>query len=206
MLEEFDDLLCSIQDCRVCEEKLPLGPRPIFQLHPKARILIASQAPGRIAHESGVPFQDASGRRLRDWMGISEQDFYDPSKIAILPMGFCYPGRGKGGDLPPRPECAPLWRQVVLDQLVNIRLMLVIGAHAQRWHLPSAKTLTEQVQQGLKTIDRTTTTTLVLPHPSPRNNPWLKRNPWFEADLIPKLQRVVIRTLTTATPIDRKSA
>ena len=199
-------LLERVQSCMHCAKHLPLGPRPILQLHPKAHILIASQAPGRVAHASGVPFQDASGRRLRAWMGISEHDFYDPSKIAILPMGFCYPGRGKGGDLPPRSECAPLWRQVLLDQLANIRLTLVIGAHAQRWHLPSAKTLTDQVRQGLEIIDQANTATLVLPHPSPRNNPWLKRNPWFEDELIPRLQRVVVRTLRTAKPPDRKSA
>src|SRR6056297_958642 len=132
--DDLDRVLAQARACRACEAVLPLGPRPILQAHPKARILIASQAPGRIAHQSGIPFHDPSGRRLRVWMGVDEKTFYDPQRVAIVPMGFCYPGRGSGGDLPPRPECAPLWREAVLDLLDDIRLTLVIGSHAQRWH------------------------------------------------------------------------
>ena len=178
-----------------CADHLPLGPRPVLQVHKDARILIAGQAPGRIVHESGVPFQDASGRRLRDWMGIDEATFYDAQRIAILPMGFCYPGTGKSGDLPPRPECAPLWREQLLAQLQNLHLTLVIGAYAQRWHLGTSASLTAQVRDSLEAIDSGRGAVVALPHPSPRNNLWLKKNAWFEAALLPKLQSAVSAAL-----------
>lgn len=174
-----------MRGCRICESSLPCGPRPILQFDPRAKVLIAGQAPGRRVHESGVPFDDPSGDRLRDWLGITRETFYDAAKIAILPMGFCYPGTGKSGDLPPRPECAPAWRGQLLACLENVELTLVIGQYAQRYHLPNARrTLTDTVRAwqdyGPSVIP--------LPHPSPRNNIWMSRNPWFAASLLPELR------------------
>ncbi len=193
MSEQFSQLIQSVRQCRICEESLPLGPRPVIQVDPKAKILIAGQAPGRRVHESGIPFDDPSGDRLRDWMGISRVTFYDPTQIAILPMGFCYPGTGKSGDLPPRPECAPTWRQQLLDSLPHIALTLVIGQYAQRWHLGNTdRNLTETVRAwrdyGPSIIP--------LPHPSPRNNIWLSRNPWFAESLLPSLKKITQDTLS----------
>jgi uracil-DNA glycosylase len=189
---QFADLLTSVKGCQICAEFLPLGPRPVVQLDPQATILIAGQAPGRRVHESGVPFDDPSGNRLREWLGVSRDIFYDPAKVAILPMGFCYPGTGKSGDLPPRPECENAWRRQILEQLTRIRLTLVIGQYAQKWHLPHVeKNLTETVRawkdHGPGVIP--------LPHPSPRNNIWLKRNPWFSKSLLPDLKKAVRKTL-----------
>jgi uracil-DNA glycosylase len=168
---------------------LPHAPRPVLQLDPRATILIAGQAPGRKVHESGVPFQDASGERLREWMGIDGPTFYDPRKVAILPMGFCYPGTGQSGDLPPRPECAPAWRAQLLALLVNVELTLVIGRHAQAWHLEARgrPTVTDTVKAWREFWPRQ----LPLPHPSPRNNIWLRRNAWFQTDVLPQLRRRV---------------
>jgi uracil-DNA glycosylase len=157
-------------------------------MNPTAKILIAGQAPGRIVHETGIPFDDASGNRLREWLGISKDIFYDESNIAILPMGFCYPGKGKTGDLPPRAECAIAWRNNLLKQFTQLQLTLVIGQYAQSYHLPKNKlSLTETVKawQDYWPI------VLPLPHPSPRNNIWLKRNPWFESEVIPVLRQRV---------------
>ncbi len=179
--------------CELCANELPLGPRPVFQVHDAAKILIAAQAPGTKVHASGRPFTDASGDRLREWMGIDSKTFYNPERIAILPMGFCYPGRGKSGDLPPRRECAPAWRQRFLDLLPNLELTLVIGQYAHNWHIAGRqrKTLTETVYDwrafGPSIIP--------LPHPSPRNNLWLKKNPWFSAELLPELIQSVQRVL-----------
>ena len=189
---QFADLLESVKNCRICAEFLPLGPRPVVQLDPQATVLIAGQAPGRRVHESGVPFDDPSGDRLREWLGVSRDVFYDPTKIAILPMGFCYPGTGKSGDLPPRPECESAWRRQLLKQLPHIRLTLVIGQYAQKWHLPHVeKNLTETVRAwkdyGPDIIP--------MPHPSPRNNIWLKRNPWFSESLLPDLKKTIRNTL-----------
>jgi uracil-DNA glycosylase len=189
MSPDFKRLLLEIAACRICEESLPLGPRPVVQADPRARILIVGQAPGRRVHESGVPFDDPSGDRLREWLDVSKETFYDASKIAILPMGFCYPGTGKSGDLPPRPECAVAWREPLLNSLKNIQLTLVIGQYAQKWHLPVMhKNLTETVRAwrdyGPELIP--------LPHPSPRNNIWMKKNPWFGESLLPGL-RVSVR-------------
>lgn len=184
----FDTLLKRVRDCRICAADLPLGPRPIIQIHPDARVLIAGQAPGRKVHESGIPFDDASGDRLRDWMGVTRDEFYEARLLAILPMGFCYPGTGKSGDLPPRPECAPAWRKELLAHVGQLRLTLVIGAYAQAGHLSDAQeTLTETVMDWRKYWPEI----IPLPHPSPRNNIWLRRNPWFETELIPKLQQRV---------------
>ncbi len=190
----FDSLLNEARSCTLCSEHLPLGPRPVLQLHPAARILVAGQAPGRKVHESGMPFADASGDRLRKWMGVSPEIFYDPKLIAILPMGFCYPGTGKSGDLPPRPECAPAWRKQLLAHLGKIELTLVIGQYAQAYHLARNQgSLTQTVLAWQDFAPKI----FPLPHPSPRNNIWLKRNPWFEQDLIPKLRQGVSEILAT---------
>lgn len=186
--QSFAKLLESVTHCRLCEEFLPLGPRPVLQVDPRARILVAGQAPGRRVHESGVPFDDPSGERLREWLGISRETFYDATKVAILPMGFCYPGTGKSGDLPPRPECAPAWRLQVMQCLPQIRLTLVIGQYAQKWHLPrTQKNLTETVRAWQDNAPGI----IPLPHPSPRNNIWLKKNPWFAKSLLPALSNAV---------------
>ena len=174
---------------------MPHGPRPVLQVSPEARILIAGQAPGRKVHESGVPFDDASGDRLRDWLGVSKEQFYDAKFIAILPMGFCYPGTGKSGDLPPRPECAPAWRGQVLARLKELQITLVVGEYAQAYHLQSeAGSVTDLVLAWRKSWPHV----VPLPHPSPRNNLWLKRNPWFEAELIPTLRKRVSKILENA--------
>ncbi|MBX9787815.1 MAG: uracil-DNA glycosylase family protein [Pirellulales bacterium] len=178
-------MLQEVRDCTICAEHLPLGPRPVLQIDPAACILIAGQAPGRRVHESGVPFSDASGDRLRDWLGVSSETFYDPKRFAILPMGFCYPGTGRNGDLPPRPECAPQWREKLLNRLKYLQLILVIGEFAQTYHMPDAGcSVTDRVQSWRDHWPDV----VPLPHPSPRNNIWLKRNPWFEAELLPVLQ------------------
>jgi len=178
-------LLSEVSRCRICAAELPLGPNPVLQCSDSARILIAGQAPGSRVHASGIPFDDPSGERLRDWMGIERDVFYDAARIAILPMGFCYPGTGKSGDLPPRPECAAQWRQPLLAQMPQIELTLVLGQYAQRYHLQQqASSLTEQVRRwrdGWPSV-------IPLPHPSPRNNRWLSQNPWFAVELLPELK------------------
>ncbi len=192
MSKQFSQLVTAVRQCRLCEASLPHGPRPVVQIDPQARILIAGQAPGRRVHESGVPFDDPSGDRLRDWMGISKDTFYDAGKIAILPMGFCFPGTGKSGDLPPRPECAKEWRQQLLDVLPRIRLTLLIGQFAQRWHLDDKdKNLTETVRAWRSYGPAV----IPLPHPSPRNNIWLKKNPWFAKSLLPRLEKMTRNAL-----------
>ena len=191
-MTDFEALLSEVRRCKICEPHLPLGARPVLQLHPDARILIAGQAPGLKVHQSGIPFADASGDRLREWLGVSEEVFYDPHQIAILPMGFCYPGSGKSGDLPPRPECAATWRSRLLNVLTNLRLTIVIGQYALRYHLPQEKgNLTEIVKNWQQYFPEV----IPLPHPSPRNNRWLKKNPWFEAELLPTLRVAVKKAL-----------
>jgi uracil-DNA glycosylase len=191
-MTDFEALLSEVRRCKICEPHLPLGARPVLQLHPDARILIAGQAPGLKVHQSGIPFADASGDRLREWLGISEEVFYDPHQIAILPMGFCYPGSGKSGDLPPRPECAATWRSRLLNVLTNLRLTIVIGQYALRYHLPQEKgNLTEIVKNWQQYFPEV----IPLPHPSPRNNRWLKKNPWFESELLPTLRVTVKKAL-----------
>jgi uracil-DNA glycosylase len=186
-------LVQRIRDCRICEKGLPLGPRPIVQLHPDAKILIAGQAPGSRVHETGVPFDDPSGDRLRDWMGIDKDTFYDEKRIALLPMGFCFPGTGKSGDLPPLKICATTWRQEALNFLENVQLTLVIGQYAQAWHIEDTKkNLTETVRAWQDYGDAM----MPLPHPSPRNNIWLAKNQWFEKDLVPVLQERVAKLIS----------
>jgi uracil-DNA glycosylase len=184
-MNSLSSLLADVRACRVCAPYLPLGPRPIVQLHGAARILIAGQAPGRKVHETGIPFNDASGDRLRDWLGISREIFYDEKKVALLPMGFCFPGTGKSGDLPPRPECARLWQAALLSRLKQLQLTLVIGQYAMAYHLPSpGKSLTEVVSDWRTYWPKV----IPLPHPSPRNQLWIKRNPWFELEVLPVLR------------------
>ncbi|HMB60767.1 MAG TPA: uracil-DNA glycosylase family protein [Xanthomonadales bacterium] len=158
-----------------------------------AKILIAGQAPGRKVHETGLPFNDASGDRLRNWLGLSRDVFYDPARLAIVPMGFCFPGTGKSGDLPPRRECAPAWRSELLAHLTGLELTLVIGQYALAWHLPDERgSLTETVQNW----NRHWPDVMPLPHPSPRNNGWLKRNPWFETQVLPSLKQRIAEILS----------
>ena len=186
-------LLREVRACTLCARELPLGPRPVLQASTSARILIAGQAPGSRVHQSGIPFDDPSGERLRAWMGIGKDIFHDAKRIAILPMGFCYPGTGTSGDFPPRPECAGAWRAKLLAGMPHIELTMVIGRYAQAWHLGKAAkaTLTETVTAWRDYWPNT----LPLPHPSPRNNIWLKRNAWFDGDVLPALRKRVTRIL-----------
>lgn len=185
-------LLKDIRACTICAASLPSGPRPVLQVEATARILIAGQAPGRIVHKTGIPFDDLSGDRLRGWMGVSRETFYDPAQIAILPMGFCFPGSGAAGDLPPGRECAPAWREPLMQALAGLELVLVIGAYAQAYHLPDAGGSVTAAVAGWRSH---WPDTVPLPHPSPRNKRWLKQNPWFEAELLPKLQSRVAAIL-----------
>ncbi|HLO64755.1 MAG TPA: uracil-DNA glycosylase family protein [Azonexus sp.] len=185
------DLLEEIHRCQLCAEHLPLGARPVLQAAPGAKILVACQAPGRKVHATGIPFDDASGARLREWLGVSPETFYDPARIAILPMGFCYPGTGRSGDLPPRPVCATTWQQPLLTHLKDIELTLVIGQYALAYHLPGKGSLTEAVRHWRDAWPEI----LPLPHPSPRNNIWLKRNPWFAQEVLPTLRQRVAELL-----------
>ena len=181
-------LLAEVRSCTLCAEHLPLGPRPVVQLRASARILVAGQAPGRRVHETGVPFNDPSGDRLRAWLGVSREVFYDANRVAIAPMGFCFPGTGSSGDLAPRPECAATWRAPLLARLKSLQLTLVIGQYAQAYHLPDAgNSVTDVVQSWRKFWPHA----VPLPHPSPRNNRWLKRNPWFEEELLPMVRKRV---------------
>jgi uracil-DNA glycosylase len=179
-------LLAAVRDCRACEAHLPLGPRPVLRAAETARILVAGQAPGVRGHLTGTPWDDPSGQRLRGWMGVSEDVFYDESRIAIIPMGFCYPGRGKGGDMPPRPECAELWLDHLLAKLPRIELTLLIGHHAQRHYLRRRRK--SSLAETMKAWQDYGPRYIPLPHPSPRNTPWFQRHPWFEQQLLPEIR------------------
>ncbi|MBL8689435.1 MAG: uracil-DNA glycosylase family protein [Rhodospirillaceae bacterium] len=185
----LDGLLAEIRACRICEAHLPLGPRPTLQAGAAARLLIVGQAPGTKVHATGIPFNDPSGDRLRDWLGIGRDAFYDRSKVALVPQGFCYPGKGKGGDLPPRPECAPTWQAKVRRHMPRIALTLLVGQYAQRHYLgdrrkPTLAATAEAYEDYLPEF-------WPIPHPSPRNLLWLRRNPWFERDVVPALRKKV---------------
>jgi len=195
--DRVDELLGEIRACRICAAHLPLGPRPVLQASATSRLLIVSQAPGRKVHETGIPFNDPSGDRLRDWLGIDKAMFYDAGRVAIVPMGFCFPGTGRGGDLPPRPECAPAWHPRLLPLLKQVQLTLVIGQYAQAGLLGVARgtRLTDTVQAWR---DHLVHGRLPLPHPSPRNRLWLVRNPWFETELLPVLRERVAAALHAA--------
>ena len=191
-MSSFNSLLTEVCACTICAAHLPHGVRPVLQIHPQARVLIAGQAPGRRVHESGVPFDDASGKRLREWMGVTREVFYDSKQVAIVPMGFCFPGTGKSGDLPPRPECAAAWRGQLLDHLRQLEVTLVVGQYAQAYHMKEERSsLTETVRDWRSYWPGM----IPLPHPSPRNNIWLNRNPWFEQELVPALRRRVSAAL-----------
>ncbi len=200
MTQKLNRLLSDIRRCRHCLETpdtrpLPHEPRPVFQISATARICIAGQAPGTRVHASGIPFTDPSGDRLREWMGVSEEEFYDESKIAIIPMGFCFPGLdAKGGDLPPRKECPALWRKRLFELLPQIELILLVGGYAQSWHMGSrrAGTLTQTVMNwDADTLKTQYPAFIPLPHPSWRNNAWLKKNLWFEERILPVVKREV---------------
>ena len=184
------EIVAAARACRVCEKHLPLGPRPVLRAKAKAQLVIIGQAPGTRVHESGVPWDDRSGDRLRDWLQMTPEVFYDESRVAIVPMGFCYPGVDKnGGDKPPRPECAPLWHGPLLENLTSIKLTLLVGLYAQKHYLGKArkKSLTETVQAWRDYGPAT----MPLPHPSWRNTAWIRKNPWFERELLPALQKKV---------------
>jgi uracil-DNA glycosylase len=187
-MQSLEDLLVQVRACTLCAAHLPLGPRPVLQLHAEARILIVGQAPGRKVHASGMPFSDPSGVRLRDWLGVAPETFYDARRVALLPMGFCYPGTGKGGDLPPRPECAVAWREKLLGQIKRVELTVVMGQYALAYHLPGAGASVTEIVRGWK---KHWPAVVPLPHPSPRNNRWLGRNAWFEAEVVPTLRERV---------------
>ncbi|WP_438382658.1 uracil-DNA glycosylase family protein [Asaia sp. BMEF1] len=189
--EALDALVARVRECRICAPELPLGPKPLIHVSQKARILIASQAPGTIAHESGKSFYDPSGKRLRGWMNLSEDDFYNTSKVAILPMGLCYPGRlPNGGDNPPRPECAPAWRDEVLSHLTSLRLILLVGSYSQNYTLGRGS-VGERVREFRRYLPRY----FPLPHPSWRTGVWEKRAPWFQGEVIPALREEICKAL-----------
>lgn len=185
-------LLTEVRACTACAEHLPAGPRPVVQVGPGAPIVLIGQAPGRRVHESGVPWDDPSGDRLRDWLGVDRDRFYDPASFALVPMGFCFPGTGSGGDLPPRPECAPLWHDRILGHLAPDRLTVLLGRYAIERYLPErSSTLTETVRAWRDHLP-----TVVVPHPSPRNTRWLRNNPWFADEVLPALRAEVAERLS----------
>ena len=205
MSEELERLLADIRGCRVCCDaptgaSLPHEPLPVVQARSCARLVIAGQAPGTRVHRTGIPFNDPSGDRLRDWLGVDREEFYDASRIAIVPMGFCFPGLdAKGGDLPPRQECAPMWRARIFEHLTHAELILTIGQYAQAWHLGKARkrSLTETVRNWREYAQGSfNPKTLPLPHPSWRNNAWLRKNPWFETEVLPFLRDTVRQLLS----------
>ena len=192
-------LLDRIQRCKVCKDHLPLGPRPVVQLSCRSKIVIIGQAPGRRVHETGIPWNDASGKTLRSWMGVDEATFYNPEAFSIMPMGFCYPGKAASGDMPPRPECAPLWHPQILENFKNAPLLLLIGQYAQRYYLKKNNkgSLTETVKCYQEYLPRY----FPLPHPSPRNQNWVKINPWFMEKTIPDLRHHIGLALGTTKTI-----
>ncbi len=185
----MDTLLSNIRACDVCKAHLPLGPRPVVTAHRDAKMIIIGQAPGTKVHNSGIPWDDPSGKQLRKWLGITDSLFYNETKIAIVPMGFCYPGKGKSGDLPPRPECAPLWHQPLFDHMQHLQLIILIGQYAQKYYLKqlAKANLTETVKAYYEYLP----TYFPVPHPSPRNRFWLTKNPWFQDEVVPTLQQKV---------------
>ncbi|GGC08935.1 IclR family transcriptional regulator [Novosphingobium endophyticum] len=186
MTSALETLLRDIRACRVCADRLPHEPRPVVQAGSGARVLIIGQAPGSRVHASGKAWDDESGERLRDWTGLSREAFYDPNKVAHMPSGFCYPGKGSGGDLPPRPECAPLWHEALRRHLPRVRLSLLIGQYAQKRYLPKgfARNLTETVRRWQDAPE----SLFPLPHPAWRSRLWMAKNPWFEAEVLPELR------------------
>ena len=202
-LPDLDALAARIRACRICVESpkgaaLPHAPRPVLRVSTTARLAIAGQAPGTRVHQSGVPFTDPSGVRLRAWMGVTDAEFYDAARIAIVPMGFCFPGPdANGGDRPPRTECAPAWRAELFQAMPRIELVLAVGQYAHWWHLPGPRQpVTATVRRFAELLDETTSPRcLALPHPSWRNSGWLKANPWFGAEVLPRLRAEVRRLI-----------
>ena len=186
-------LKTDITKCIICKEALGFQPRPVFAFAKESKIVIIGQAPGTVVHRTGIPWNDKSGENLRDWMGIDDESFYDESIIAIVPMGFCYPGKGKSGDLPPRKECAPTWHKIILSYLEEVKLIILIGKYAQDYYLKGTvkRNLTETVRSYKEYLPNH----FVLPHPSPRNNIWMKKNPWFKKEVLPALKRNVKKLL-----------
>lgn len=189
----MQDLLSEIRGCEVCKEHLPLEPRPIVAGTKNSRIIVIGQAPGRKAHFENKPWDDPSGRKLREWLGVTDEEFYDPNNFGIIPMGFCYPGKGKSGDLPPRKECAPLWHPKVWEEFKNVKLILLIGTYAQDQYLGklAKKNLTENVLHYKEFLPKF----FVLPHPSPVNRFWRSKNLWFEDEAVDELQELVAKIL-----------
>jgi len=185
----MEALLKEISNCTICKDALPNPPRPVVRASSSSKILIVGQAPGRLVHESGIPWNDPSGNRLRGWMEVDRELFYDESVFAIVPMGFCYPGTGRNGDYPPRKECAPQWHSQIMNQIPEIQLTLLIGAYAQKYYLGNRmkKNLTETVRVTHEYLPDF----IALPHPSPRNNIWMKKHPWFEEEVLPLLRSTV---------------
>ena len=183
----MNNILNKIQVCEVCKEHLPLGPRPVIQLNEFSKIVIISQAPSRRVYETGIPWNDASGKKLREWMNVDEATFYDPYFFSLMPMSFCYPGKGISGDLPPRPECAPIWHPKILNNFKNIPLILLIGQFAQRYYLK--KDYKDSLTKTVKSYKEFLPKYFPLPHPSPRNQNWVKINPWFMKEAIPELRK-----------------
>jgi len=185
----MEKLLRQIRECTICKSYLPYRPKPLVQLSATARILIIGQAPALVTHQTGVPWKDKSGERLREWLGVTEEQFYDANIFALMPMGFCFPGKGKTGDLPPRKECAPKWHDAILEEMTDYKLKILIGQYAQKYYLGNkySGTLTETV----KNFDNLLPEFFPLPHPSPRNNIWLAKNRWFEKETIPGLRSII---------------
>jgi len=185
----MDKLIADIRRCTVCSACLPNVPRPILQAGNRAKIAIVGQAPGQKVQDSGIPWDDQSGNELRRWLGVTKEQFYDQELFALVPMGFCYPGKGKSGDLPPRPECAPLWHKNLFDHMTEIKLVILVGQYAQNYYLKDLKniTLTETVKKFNDYLPRY----LPLVHPSPRNKIWQMKNPWFETEIVPVLRVIV---------------
>jgi len=191
----MDHLLSQIRNCSICTEHLPLGPRPIVVGHPKSKIAIIGQAPGTKVHKTGIPWDDPSGKQLRKWLNVTDEQFYNEQLFALIPMGFCYPGKGKSGDLPPRPECAPLWHKALVNQMSDLKLTILIGQYAQKYYLGDTmkRNLTETVRDYKEYLPHY----IVLPHPSPRNRFWLSKNPWFDKMVLPDLRERVLISLNS---------
>ena len=185
----MNQLIKEIKNCTICQEHLVDGCRPVFVAHPKSKILIIGQAPGRRVHESGIPWHDKSGENLRKWLAVTEAEFYDEELFGIIPMGFCFPGTGKSGDLPPRKECAPQWHPMLLEKMTTVKLTLLVGSYAQKYYL--GKQAKKNLTQTVMHFEEYLPNYLPLPHPSPRNNIWMKKNQWFAKDLLPQLKQII---------------